>query len=83
MIFEQEHDDYYKPRRVSNFWSNNHIEYENNGNRNKNLSIEEYLNRIKLYLMDIVIDLQKSDICKIQLTIAMNFISSKMLKKST
>ena len=83
MIFEQEHDDYYKPRRVSNFWNNNHIEYENNGNRNKNLSIEEYLNRIKLCLMDIVIDLQKSDICKIQLTIAMNFISSKMLKKST
>ena len=30
--------------RVNNFWSNNYIQYESNGDRNKTLSIEEYLN---------------------------------------
>ena len=35
---------YYKPGRVGNFWSNNCIEYESNGDRNKTISVEEYLN---------------------------------------
>ena len=26
--FEQEDDDYFKPKRVSNFWDNNYIKYE-------------------------------------------------------
>ena len=37
---------HYKPVRVHNFWSNNYIEYENNGDRNKTLSVEEYLRRL-------------------------------------
>ena len=36
--------------RVSNSWSSNYIEYENNGDRNKTLSVEEYLNKIIPYL---------------------------------
>ena len=28
---------YYEPVRVNNFWSNNYIEYESNGDRNKTL----------------------------------------------
>ena len=44
-LFEQkEEENYYKTIRVSNFWSNNYIEYESNGDRNKTLSVEEYLN---------------------------------------
>ena len=38
---------YYKPIRVGNFWNNNYIEYESNGDINKNLSVKEYLNEIK------------------------------------
>ena len=76
-IFEQTEEDYYKPKIVRNFWNNNYIEYESNGNRNRNLSQDEYLNRIKPYLRGIIIDLQNSDTWKIQLTIAINFISSK------
>ena len=75
-LFKQE-DDCYKPIRVGNFWNNNHIEYESSGGRNKNLSIKEYLDKIKPYLRDIIINLQKSDTWKIQLTIVTNFISSK------
>ena len=36
-------EDYYKPVREGNFWSNHHIEYESNGDRNKTPSVEEYL----------------------------------------
>ena len=39
-LFEQKEQDYYKPVRVSNFYSNNYIKYENNGGRNKTLSIK-------------------------------------------
>ena len=35
---------------MSNFWWNHYTEYESNGNRNKTLSVKEYLNRIKPYL---------------------------------
>ena len=62
---------------MTNFWRNNHIEYESNGDRNKKLSVEEYLNKIKPYLKDIINNLKKSDTWKIKLTIVNNFISSK------
>ena len=49
-LFELEEEDYYKPVRVSNFYSNNHIEYENNGDRNKTISLKKYFNEFKPYL---------------------------------
>ena len=76
-LFEQQEEDYYKPERVNNFWNNNYIEYESNGDKNRNLSLDKYLNKIKPYLRNVIIDLQKSDAWKIQLTITINFISSK------
>ena len=48
-----------------------------NGDKNNNLSLDEYLNKIKLYLRNIIIDLQSSGTWRIQLTTAINFISSK------
>ena len=56
---------YYKPVRVSNFWSNRYIEYDD---RNKTLSVEEYLNKIIPYLKDIINNLKKSNTLKVQLT---------------
>ena len=67
-IIKQE-DHYYKPTRVSNFWNNNYIEHESSGDTNKNLSVNEYLDKLKPYLRDIMINLQKSDIRKTQLTL--------------
>ena len=64
-----------KPIRVIYFWSNNYIEYETNGDRNKTLSVEEYFNKNRPYLTDIINNLKKSDKWKIQLTITNNFIS--------
>ena len=56
--------------------STNYIEYESKGDRNKALSVEKYLTKIRPYLQDNINDLKKSDTQKIQLTIAINFISS-------
>ena len=57
--------------------NNNHIKYKSNGDKNSNLLLDKYLNKIKPYLTDIIINLQSSDTWKIQLTIAINFTSSK------
>ena len=75
-LFEEEND-YHKPMKVDNFWNNNFIKYESNSDKNKNLSVKEYLNESKSYLKDVITDLQKSSTWKIQLTIAVNFISSE------
>ena len=64
-LFEHEEQNYYKPLTVGNFWSNNYIEYGNNGDRNKTLSIEEYLNKITPYIKDIINDLKTSNVWKI------------------
>ena len=46
-IFQQQ-EDCYKPERVNNFWSNSSIEYESNDDKNRNLSLDEYLHKIEL-----------------------------------
>ena len=75
-LFKQE-EDYYKPVRVGNVYINIYSEYGSNGDKNKALSIREYLKEIKPYLKNIINNLKKYDILKMQLPIAINFISSK------
>ena len=71
-LFQQQEEDYYKSKRVSSFWNNNYIEYESNGHKNSDLSVDEYLNnKTKSYTLRI-----SSDTWKIQLKSAINFISS-------
>ena len=64
------------------FLSKNYIEYESKGDRSKTLSVKEYLNKIRAYLKDTISNRKKSDTWKIQLIIAINFISSKDMMKS-
>ena len=73
--------DYYKPKIVSNFWVNNYIEHGSNVDKNRNLSLDEYLNKIGSYSRNITIEFQNSDSWKIELAIAINFISSKDAKE--
>ena len=47
-IFQQQEEDCYKPERVNNFWSNSSIEYESNDDKNRNLSLDEYVHKIEL-----------------------------------
>ena len=53
-LFVQE-EDYYEPKRVNTFLDNNYIEHENNGDKNKYLLLDEYLNKTKTYLRNIMI----------------------------
>ena len=64
--------------RAEYFYSSNYIGYESNGDREKNLSVVEYLKKIKPLLKNIF-DLEKSDTWKsiMNLKIIMNFTSSK------
>ena len=55
---------------VSKFYSNNHVEYESIGDRNKTLSVEEYFNETRSHLKNIINNLKKSDTWKIQLTLS-------------
>ena len=51
-LSEHEEEDYYKPVRVNNYWSNNYIEYKSKGDR-KTLSVKKYLDEIRPYSKDI------------------------------
>ena len=58
-LFKKFHRDYYKPIRTdSGFYgiNNNYIKYVSKGNRCENLSPEEYLNKIRPYLRDLIND---------------------------
>ena len=48
--------DYYKPIKTGSAFNGNYIKYENNGDKDKNLSAKKYLNMIKPYLSDIIND---------------------------
>ena len=74
MRIKKKKDYYYKPVRVSNFWSNNYIKYQSNGDRNKTQSVERYLNEIRPYSKDITNNLENSDTWKIQLIVGNSFI---------
>ena len=64
-LFELEEEDYYKPVKISNAFSY-YMEYEGNGDNDKSLSINEYLDKIRPYLTDMINDLKKQGGWKIQ-----------------
>ena len=56
-LFNQSSDeDYYKPIKTKSDFNGNYIEYESNGDKDKNLSAKEYLNIIRPYLSNIIND---------------------------
>ena len=70
-------EDYYKPIIVNDAFNNNYIQYESKGDKDKILKIREYLNMIRPYLVDMINDHKNQSEWKIQLTMRINFISSK------
>ena len=58
ILSEQEkEEDFYELRRIDSLCNNNYIQYESNGNKNRNLLLDEYLNKIETYLRNIIISL--------------------------
>ena len=76
-------EDYCKPVETNSAFHGNYIEYQSKGDKDKNLSIKEYLYMIITYLRDIINfhkahssnDYKTEGEWKIQLTVEINFIS--------
>ena len=49
-------EDYYKPIITESAFNNNYIQYESKGNKDKILTVNEYLDIIRPYLRDIIND---------------------------
>ena len=47
--YEKEKETYLKPVRLNNFCSNTYIKYKSYGDKNRILSIEQYLDEIRPY----------------------------------
>ena len=52
------------------------MEYESRGDKDRNLSLEDYLNIIRLYLIDMIDNRKAHGEWKIKLIMQINFISS-------
>ena len=79
-------DNYYKPILVKSSFKNNYKYYESRGDKDKKLSVKQYLYKIIPYLSD-TINYRKairneSKEWKIQINLRANFISSKDTRES-
>ena len=63
--------------KTKSAFNSNYIEYESRRDKDKNLSPKEYLDMIRPYLSDMINDHKTRREWKIQLTMQINFISSK------
>ena len=79
-------EDYYRPIIVNSAFNNNYnnnfnnfnVMSESKGDKEKILTLNEYLDMIRLYLVDMISDHKNKGQQKIQLTAVINFISSKL-----
>ena len=74
-------DDYYEPVLIKSSFEDNYKYYKSRGDRDKNLSVKQYLYKIMPYLSNIINDHEvirnESNEQKIQINMHVNFISSK------
>ena len=82
-MFDNDSDnvnDYYKPILVESSFKNNYNCYERRGDKEKKLSVKQYLCKIMPYLSDLINDHKairnNSNEWKIQINIHVNFVSS-------
>ena len=71
-------EDYYKTIFVKSSFDGNYKYYESRGDKEKRLSVKQYLNKITPYLYDLINDHRIARrVWKIQISMRVNFISSK------
>ena len=80
-LFDNDNDDdYYKLILVEGSFNNNYKCYESRGNKDKKLSVKQYLYKIMPYLSDLINDHKtnenNSNEWKIQINMHVNFVSS-------
>ena len=78
--FDNIDDDYYKPILVKSSFNESYKYYESRGDKDKKISIEQYLKMIKPYLIDLINENKaietSSNEWKIQINMHINFVSS-------
>ena len=75
---EVSEEDYYKPILVKSSFKGNYKYYESRGDKEKRLSVRQYLNKITPHLYDLINDHRIARrVWKIQISMRVNFISSK------
>ena len=72
-LFNEE--DYYKPTEVKSAFDGNYVLYESRGDKDANLALYEYFDKIKPYLKDMIDDYKSKGEWKIQITMRIIFIS--------
>ena len=70
-------ENYYEPIKTKDAFNNNYIEYESRGDKNKNLSLKQYLYTIIPHLRNMINNHKTLGEWKIQLSMKINFVSSK------
>ena len=76
---EANEEDYYKPILVKSSFKKNHKFYESRGDKEKRLSVTQYLNKITPHLYDLINDHRiVRTVWKCQISMHVNFISSKL-----
>ena len=76
-MFHEIYEDYYKSTKTKRAFNGNYIEYASKRDKDKHLLPKEYLDMIRPYLSDMINDHKTRREWKIQLTMQINFISSK------
>ena len=75
---EASEEDYYKPILVKSSFKDNYKYYENRGDKEKRLSVRQYLNKITPHLYDLINDHRIARrVWKIQISMRVNVISSE------
>ena len=77
VVLNEIDEDCYKPTKTKSVFTGNYIEYESKGYKDKNLSRKEYANMIRPYLSSMIKDHQTQSEWKTQLTMQINFVTSK------
>ena len=68
-------EDYYKPTEVKSAFDGSYMLYESKGDKDNNLSIDEYFDIIRPYLRDMIDNHKARGEWKIQLTMQIIFVS--------
>ena len=76
-IFKIKRYDAYKPIKIRGAFSDNFVEYQSNGDRDKSISIARYLNIIRENLRKLIDSKKNNGEWNIQLIMKINFISSR------
>ena len=72
---ELNEEDYYKPTEVKSAFDGSYVLYESGGDKDANLALYEYFDKIKPYLKDMIDDYKSKGEWKMQITMRIIFIS--------